>query len=398
MRIQPVKSILPAAAAVLLCACGGNTDMKNSKEETVQILAVTDPHILSDRLYDDGIAMQRVIENNDGKMTDKSREILDALLARAREEKPDVLLVTGDLTNNGELVSMNDLSEAFAELEKDGIPVLVIPGNHDIAYPYAASYLGDVTGFVENVSTAQFHELMDDYGYKDSLYRDEYSFSYIYEVRENLWLMGLDANTEEEPGAIRQPTLRWAEEHLKEAKEKGIQVITFSHQNVLRQSDILWQGYVISNENEVRDLLVRYDVQWNFSGHSHLEHRSVYEGLTDICMGAVSVAPLEYARITVTPEMEVSYEKAPLGVLEEEAEQRFYAKSRSSVSKQTEGLDISLEEKEIMNDFGARFNVSVFAGKADKAMMEEEGYLLWEKYAGESLWFAYMKDVLSKAQ
>ena len=68
------------------------------------------------------------------------------------------------------------------------------------------------------------------------------------------------------------------------------------------------------------------------------------------------------------------------------------------MSKQTEGLDISLEEKEIMNDFGARFNVSVFAGRPEKQMMQEEGYLLWEKYAGESFWFAYMKDVLSKAQ
>ena len=55
---------------------------------------------------------------------------LKALLKKVRRLKPDLLLATGDLSEDGSLVSYLALQKFFKPL---GIPVLALPGNHDDA-------------------------------------------------------------------------------------------------------------------------------------------------------------------------------------------------------------------------------------------------------------------------
>ena len=385
-----ILSMLPAG-------CAKEETAVKPADRNIRIMAATDIHYLSGELYDLGPAMQSVIASNDGKLTDHSVEILAQLMKDVREEKPDVFVVTGDLTNNGEKRSMEDLYREFSSLEEEGIPVLVIPGNHDISYPLSVAYLGEKYSIVENVSQKQFTDLMGDFGYDEALMKDENSFSYIYALREDLWLMCLDANTEKSPGSVLPETVTWMEEALKEAEKERAKVIVFSHQNILPQNDMLWQNFVIGNYAEVRDLLYRYGVKNCYSGHSHLEHESFFEDMSDRCVGALSVAPLSYSVISVNENSaECIYEKAGLGVLEKEAEERFMALSRKSVAPQVEATEADVDEKEIMTDFAARFNCAAFAGSFDPDMIREYGFELWEKYAPESFWFAYMKQSLTQ--
>ena len=46
-------------------------------------------------------------------------------------QKADGLILSGDLTFNGEKKSHEELAEKFKKVEKSGAPVMVIPGNHD---------------------------------------------------------------------------------------------------------------------------------------------------------------------------------------------------------------------------------------------------------------------------
>ena len=70
--------------------------------EPVTIAVATDPHFLAPALTDYGACFTDVITHADGKLMQESEALVSALFARIAEEQPDVLILSGDLTFNGE--------------------------------------------------------------------------------------------------------------------------------------------------------------------------------------------------------------------------------------------------------------------------------------------------------
>ncbi len=68
---------------------------------------------------------------------------MEALVAQVEQERPKALLVSGDLTFNGEYQSFVDLANFFKQIESFGTKVLVEPGNHDIADGWARKFIGE---------------------------------------------------------------------------------------------------------------------------------------------------------------------------------------------------------------------------------------------------------------
>ena len=75
-------------------------------------------------------------------------------------ERPDLLLISGDLTHHGERQSHLDLVTDLLSLEKEGVRVLVVPGNHDINIPNAVAYRGDKSFRLESVTKDEFVALL----------------------------------------------------------------------------------------------------------------------------------------------------------------------------------------------------------------------------------------------
>ncbi|MFR4122904.1 MAG: metallophosphoesterase family protein, partial [Clostridium sp.] len=112
--------------------------MKNGK----RIVLMTDIHYLADSLTDKGEEFQYMVEHGDGKLTNYVWEITDAAFEQVEALSPDVIILSGDLTLNGEKESHKELAKKLEQVEKDGIQVVVIPGNHDINNRNAASFDG----------------------------------------------------------------------------------------------------------------------------------------------------------------------------------------------------------------------------------------------------------------
>ena len=155
------------------------------------IMQATDLHYLSDTLHDDGAYFTEMMTNGDGKLSEYSEQILDALVTKAVETHPDAFLLSGDITFNGEKQSLLEVKRALEKIKDAGIPVLVIPGNHDIDYPYAFEYSGEEASPVANVSQSDFQETMKEFGYEDALARDDSSFSYVYPLSQDVWLLAM---------------------------------------------------------------------------------------------------------------------------------------------------------------------------------------------------------------
>lgn len=396
LRLLPAA--LPLLSVSLLlsgCTQSAATASKQAGED-LTILQATDLHYLSPSLTDQGTMFQKVMANGDGKLAEYSEQILNAFVDTAISTHPDALLLSGDLTFNGEKQSLQEVKTALLKVKDAGIPVLVIPGNHDIDYPYAFSYFNDAASPVENVSQDDFKDIMSVFGYQDSIAKDPSSFSYVYPLAEDVWILALDGNTEQDPGTISQQTLTWMETQLQKAQAQNIHVIAMTHQNVLKQSDLMYEGFVMDDYETVSALLKKYGVSLNLSGHSHLEHVSKEDGLTDACTESLALYPLQYAQIDWSGSKGTfQYSLKSLNILQEESYQRFQSLMRTKLTSTMQEMDIPAETKEKMIDFALQANIDYFTGQLDKlpSLYQEEGWQLWQTYGSQTFWIDYLNAI-----
>lgn len=106
-------------------------------------IVATDIHYLARSLTDGGSSFQYMVEHGDGKVVTYIEQIVDAFLEEVIAQKPDMLILSGDLTLDGEKKSHEELAGKLYSVQNAGIPVLVIPGNHDINNHHAAEYPGE---------------------------------------------------------------------------------------------------------------------------------------------------------------------------------------------------------------------------------------------------------------
>ena len=199
---------------------------------------------------------------------------------KAQREKPNVLVVSGDLTLNGEKQSAIELAVYFAEIEKTGTNVYVIPGNHDISDGWAKKYRAEKAEATDQILPKDFSRIFQDFGYNEAISVDSNSLSYLVAPRENLWIAMIDTNKYSWQGSTRGPitsgslrdeTYQWLQECFTLAAEKGAKVIPVIHHNLLDHNQLVNQGFTLDNAEEMQKLLSQEKVSFTLSGHIHAQ-------------------------------------------------------------------------------------------------------------------------------
>lgn len=268
--------------------------------EPVTILVATDPHFLAPGLTDGGEAFLNVVTHADGKYMQRIGEITDALFERAASERPAALILSGDLTFNGERESHETFAAKCAALEAKGVPVLVLPGNHDLNRPDAARFEGDQVTPVENITAADFRRIYAAFGYDEALSEDAHSLSYVCHLCPGLRLLFVDCNAGAGNDTIPDETFAWIEAELQNANAADERVIAVSHQTVLQHNARFVDGFAVTNRERLLRLYREYHIALNLSGHMHIQHIRQESGLTEIVTGALSVQPCSYGVLTLT--------------------------------------------------------------------------------------------------
>lgn len=267
-------------------------------EDGYSLIVATDLHYIAPALTDHGSFFTALTEGGDGKLMRYIEEITDAFLDEAAAQKPEAVLLTGDLTFNGALLSHAALAEKLRALEAAGTRVLVLPGNHDLENPSAASFSGDGYTHVPSATAADFRQIYADFGYDEALSLDADSLSYIVEFGDGTRLLMLDFNTPHDPCGVSDKTLKWIEDQLADAKRAGQRILAAGHQNLFQQS-MFRNGYVIQNTERLAALFREYSVPLYLSGHLHIQHWKTEQGLTEIATSALSVSPCQYGILDV---------------------------------------------------------------------------------------------------
>ena len=309
--LSPLLIILTMA---IIPSC--STGPSNSNHSTIienfpdsRFLIFSDPHFLSPDLYSQGLAFQNHLLYKKGNLTEYGPAILEALTYKIGEENPDFVLVSGDLTNNGERKSHLGFIEYLKMIENSGVPVFVIPGNHDMDNPYSRQFTGNRSFPVPSISRGEFLSLYGDFGYDEAFSRDKWSLSYAMESAPGLILIGLDSTVPGEGyGYIHRETLDWLEGELNKARNAGKGVILFMHHPLLehfpgQDGD---REMKLRNRNVLLNLLIDYDVKTVFTGHYHaldiVSYTNRSRTIYDIETGSLISWPFSYRKVTLNPE------------------------------------------------------------------------------------------------
>lgn len=293
-----------------------------ANEEEFKIWVISDIHYLSPQLHDEtGSAIQHIRNTAAGKDIDYGPERMEALIDSIKKEAPHYLLVTGDLTLNGEYQSMKDLSHYFRRIEALGCQVLVIPGNHDISSGWARSFAGKKFIKTRQVLPTDFTHLFSNFGYTQALSVDPTSLSYLYPLSETFWMLMLDSNIYPETngvgapltnGRLKKETLIWIQSQLELAQNTGVKVIPVLHHNSLDHHPGLSKHYTLDNASDFRILLSQYHVPLTLSGHLHTQHwAQLNEGesrLVDLVTGAFSAYPSPIGQIHLSSDGKLTYQ------------------------------------------------------------------------------------------
>lgn len=335
--------------------------MAFSQTDAKTIMVVTDPHVFAPSLYDEGEAFTTMM-NGQRKMIDLSSEIWEALLDTALSRKPDLLLIPGDLTKDGEIASHDLVREGLLRLKNAGINSLVIPGNHDIGGK-AYSYFGEMKTEVAVLSNDAW-ESKYDWVYQQAKAKDTDSHSFVAEPFSGVTVIGIDGSHDKAgTGSLSDATLNWILSQADKARKKKNIVLAMSHWQLVDHFDMQSKAEPacrLANADAIRDSLMHHGVQILLTGHFHVNGITTFRdttGLTndsiiEITTGAPITFPCPFRWLTI------SGDRSTVGVQTQNIEslashRTMYSYSEDWMREHTANLipDLSLRAWNMMDQY-----------------------------------------------
>ena len=259
-----------------------------------RMVIISDVHLLSSELITPGSAIDRA-DAGDTKMMAMSDEIMSAITDSIIEMEPAVVLLTGDLTHNGERLSHERMVWHLDRMKQHGIQPLVIPGNHDCNNPYARSYDGDKTVPTATVTREEFAQIYRDFGYGKTSVRDAASLSYCCEPIKGIVIIGIDSNMDEQ-------------NTLTNRGDSADTYYTMMHHHLVPHfdnEDRLLTNYIVTRHDEAARQLLEAGIHTLFTGHLHVTDAATYhnsdgtDSLVEVATGSAICYPFALRTATI---------------------------------------------------------------------------------------------------
>lgn len=271
---------LLAAALASLALRANPPVFHHPNVQPVRFAVISDPHLYDARLGTTGSAFETCLAA-DPKLLALSEPILQAAVRDIIRSNVRFVIVSGDLTKDGELVDHLLMVRYLGKLKRAGIQVFVVPGNHDINNHDAARYSGDTATPIPTVGPLLFRLLYSPFGYGQAIDRAPDSLSYVAEPVPGLWLLALDSVKWQESaqsehpvvgGRLSDATLAWALQKLQQAQVRGKKVIAFMHHGVnlhFGAEPTVFGDFLVDNWRAVGPTLANAGLKVIFTGHYH---------------------------------------------------------------------------------------------------------------------------------
>ncbi|WP_125704706.1 metallophosphoesterase [Lacticaseibacillus daqingensis] len=315
-----MKRLIQLATALLtLCAvAAGLTRVPQAATTTVlttqtapRLIVMSDPHFIAPSLHDQGAAYTAIKGSTSGKDLDAQPVALRAFVRQALAVHPVAVVLTGDVTFNGAKASAQSLAKRLAPLQRAGIAVLAVPGNHDIFDGWARAFRGKQQLTTAQLSPTDWRRIFPD-AFTHATSQDADSLSTTVVLNRDYQLLLLDSNnypigvSQRQPntgGRLRPSTLAWVARQLAAGQKAGRATLVFMHHNLYAHNQVVHTGYVLDNAPALAALLTKYHVPVLFSGHSHAQDIAADPAgtctTTEVTSGSFAISPASFGVVTL---------------------------------------------------------------------------------------------------
>ena len=265
------------------------------QDMNLRIAVMSDLHYFSPDMIADTADFEHAL-NSDRKLLKESSAILYEKFEQVRADKPDILLVSGDLTKDGEQECHAALAKQLQQLQQDvpGLKIYVINGNHDIRN-YNAKNFNTPDG--KAVPATRTHpedfKRIYDFVYSDPTViatftpaagNEAGSLSYVARPVEGLTIIAMDTcryskeNTSngtdehETSGAISADLEKWVIEQTAAAKARGDLVVGLEHHGLVPHFDVeptILPMYLVNGYERIAQEYADAGMSVVFTGHMH---------------------------------------------------------------------------------------------------------------------------------
>lgn len=234
-----------------------------------------------------------------GQLYGESVAVIAAFLEAAAKDDSKVVLIPGDLVDDGVEEEHKGLSAILASFEAaTGKQVYVVPGNHDLF----------------KTSVDEFRTYYAEFGYNEAIAKDTLSASYVAELSDEYRLLAIDSTDPgKSPWGITAERTQWIRQQAEKAKQDGKKVIAMIHHNVLNHLiliNTLNPGSVIDYSVGLREIFAEYGIKYTFTGHTHEHDIASYTGangevIYEAVTGSLISYPCPYRKVTFGDEVKI---------------------------------------------------------------------------------------------
>ena len=259
--------------------------------------------------------------------------IVDSALAgiaeHAKKNGMKYLILSGDLTSNGEYEAHRQLAARLERFEKEtGIQVMVINGNHDINKANGTTYESGKAELAKRTTPEDFLEIYKNLGYDLAYHRytpskgkanmlsysvraDGYRFIVMDTGKYSSDVTEKGVDLAETAGCLTTEATDWVLSEIADAKANGETVIGVYHHNFVphfKGEYTIIRGFVIDGWEELTDKLVDAGMHFSFTGHIHdsdIAQTVTDDGetLTEICTDSLTAFPNYFREVSATTDV-----------------------------------------------------------------------------------------------
>ena len=265
------------------------------QDMNLRIAVMSDLHYLSPDMIAGTEDFEHAL-NSDRKLLKESSAILYEKFEQVRADKPDILLVSGDLTKDGEQECHAALAKQLQQLQQDvpGLKIYVINGNHDIRNYNAKNFnTADGKAVPATRTEPEDFKRIYDFVYSDPTVLATFTpaegnkaggLSYVARPVEGLTVIAMDTcryssdNTSngddehETSGAISADLEKWVIEQTAAAKARGDLVIGLEHHGLVPHFDVqptILPMYLVNGYERIAQEYADAGMSVVFTGHMH---------------------------------------------------------------------------------------------------------------------------------
>ena len=246
------------------------------------------------------------------KLLAESPEVLaEAFRQIKNDTESEIVLISGDVTNNGELNSHAGFISMLRDLKAKGKKVYVITATHDFREGGVTNgYDGDNVYDVPTARRSMLFDMYREFGPDEALDVHLPSMSYVVQLAEGYRLFALndDTNLNGKSG-FSDECFDWITKQAIKAKEENQFIIAMTHHPLIAPSpiyELIGKGDMLGDYTERIHQLTDLGIQFIFTGHTHIHNISAYQSeqgnvLYDICGASPIGYPGAFRKVVFKP-------------------------------------------------------------------------------------------------